>query len=155
MGIRACSDTGVSAGEMIEIFRCGVGMEGGQSGDWINMFPSPIDQPAIDHHLTSNSQRWHRVIQTAIATAIAAAEILDSSMSDTGTRRKNARWDKDIEVFKMMEFLARNASKAGDGGNFPATWYTQAAEHIAAFRSPDGNTKTGDQVETKYKFVFL
>ena len=76
-------------------------------------------------------------------------------MSDTGTRRKNARWDEDIEVFEMMEFLARNASKAGDGGNFPATWYTQAAEHIAAFQSPDGNTKMGDQVETKYKFVFL
>ena len=114
------------------------------------MFPSPIN-----HHLTSNSRRRCRIIQTAIATAIATAEILDSSMSDTGTRCKNARWDEDIEVFEMMEFLAHNASKAGDGGNFPATWYTQAAEHIAAFRSPDGNTKTGNQVKTKYKFVFL
>ena len=119
------------------------------------MFPSPIDQPAIDHHSTSNSRRRCRIIQTSIATAIAVAGILNSSMSDTGTRHKNARWDEDIEVFEMMEFLARNASKAGDGGNFPATWYTQAAEHIAAFRSPDGNMKMGNQVETKYKFVFL
>ena len=78
------------------------------------------------------------------------AEILDSSMSDTGTRCKNARWDKDIEVFEMMEFLVHNALKAGDGGNFPATWYNQAADHITAFQSPDGNMKMGDQVETKY-----
>ena len=55
----------------------------------------------------------------------------------------------------MMELLASNGSKAGDGGNFPATWYSQAADHIAAFWRPDGNTKTGDQVEMKYKFVFL
>ena len=59
--------------------------------------------------------------------------------------------------FQMMEFLANNASKVGDGGNFPATWYNQAADHIyiAAYRSPDGTTKTDDQVEAKYKFVFL
>ena len=76
-------------------------------------------------------------------------------MSDTGPKRKNARWDEDVEVFEMMEYLASNASKAGDGGNFPATWYNQAADHIAAIQSPHGTPKTGDQVKTKYKFVFL
>ena len=103
----------------------------------------------------AHHQCRHRIIQTAIATAITAAELLETSMSDTGTRCKNAMWDKDVKVFEMMEFLAHNASKAGDGGNFPATWYSQAADHIAAFQSPDGNMKMGDQVETKYKFVFL
>ena len=82
-----------------------------------------------------------------------ATSLLD--MNDTGTRHKNAKWDEDVEVFQIMEFLATNISKAGDGGNFPATWYNQAADHIAAFKDPDGMTKTGDQVETKYKFVFL
>ena len=55
-------------------------------------------------------------------------------MSDTGARCKNAKWDEDVEVFQMMEFLATNTSKVGDGGNFPATWYNQAADHIAAFK---------------------
>ena len=119
------------------------------------MFLSHINQPAINHHSTSNSWHQHRIIQTAIATAVAVAELLDTSMRETGTRCKNARWDEDIEVFEMMEFLACNASKTGNGSNFPTTWYSQAAEHIAAFQSPDGNMKTGDQVKTKYKFVFL
>ena len=119
------------------------------------MFPSPIDQSAIDHHSTSNSPCQYKIIQSGIGIAITAAELLDTSMSDTNTRHKNGRWDEDIEVFEMMEFLPHNASKAGDGGNFPATWYSQAADHIAAFQSPDGNMKTGDQAETKYQFVFL
>ena len=76
-------------------------------------------------------------------------------MSDTCARCNDAKWDEDVKVFQMMEFLATNTSKAGDGGNFPATWYNQAADHIAAFKGPDGMRKTGDQVETKYKFVFL
>ena len=45
-------------------------------------------------------------------------------MSDTAsTKQRNAKWDEDIEVLKMMEFLADNALKAGNGGNFPVTWY--------------------------------
>ena len=69
-------------------------------------------------------------------------------MSDSA-RPKN-EWDEDVEVFQMMEFLATNTSKAGDGGNFPATWYNQAADHIAAFKGPDGTTKTGDQVQREH-----
>ena len=76
-------------------------------------------------------------------------------MSDTSARCKNPKWDEYVKVFQMMEFLATNALKVGDGGNFPATWYILAADHIAAFKGPDGMTKTGDQVETKYKIVFL
>ena len=117
------------------------------------MFPSLIDQPTIDHHLTSTSRHGHRIIQFAITTTIAAASLLD--MNDTGARHKNVKWDEDVEVFQMMEFLATNASKAGDGGNFPATWYNQATDHIATFKGPDGTTKTGDQVKTKYKLVSL
>ena len=78
-------------------------------GDWsrvqIDMFPSLIDQPTINHHLTSNS--WHqcRIIQSAITTTIAAASLLD--MNDTGARHKNAQWDEDAKVFQMMAFLSR------------------------------------------------
>ena len=72
-------------------------------------------------------------------------------MSDTAsTKQRNVKWDEDVEVLKMMEFLADNASKAGNGGNFPATWYYQAAQHISAFKGPDGEAKTGEQVEMKY-----
>ena len=38
----------------------------------------------------------------------------------------------------MMEFLANTASQAGNGDNFPATWYHQAAKHISTFEDPDG-----------------
>ena len=77
-------------------------------------------------------------------------------MSDTAsTKWRNAKWDEDIEVLKMMEFLADNALKAGNGGNFPVTWYHQTVQHIAAFKGPDGEAKTGEQVEMKYRSVSL
>ena len=70
-------------------------------------------------------------------------------MSDTAsTTCRNSKWDEDVEVFKMMEFLVNNASKAGDGGNFPATRYHQAAQHIAAL-GPNDEAKTGEHVEMK------
>ena len=119
--------------------------------------PSPtIDQPAIDHHQHKATLNWwqrqQNIIYSAILTATSAYYLLN--MSDTAsTKWRNAKWDKDVEVLKMMEFLADNASKAGDGSNFPATWYHQAAQHIAAFKGPDGEEKTGEQVETKYQSV--
>ena len=73
-------------------------------------------------------------------------------MSETSAKRKNAKWDAD-EVFHMMQFLAQHASTAGDGGNFPASKYKEAASYIAQYQGPGGNVKTGDQVETKYKSV--
>ena len=66
---------------------------------------------------------------------------------------RNAKWDEDIEVFKMMEFLAYNALKAGDSSNIPVTLYHQAAEHIAAFKGPEDEGKPREQVEMKYQSV--
>ena len=88
------------------------------------MHSPAIDQPAIDHHQHKATLNWweHRqnIIYSAILTATSAYYLLN--MSDTAsTKQRNAKWDKDVEVLKMMEFLADNASKAGDGGNFPAT----------------------------------
>ena len=54
-----------------------------------------------------------------------------------------------------MEFLSQHASTAGDGGNFPASKYNEAASHLAQYRDSGSDIKTGDQVETKYKLVEL
>ena len=51
----------------------------------------------------------------------------------------------------MMEFLAQHVSMAGDGGNFPASKYNEAASHLAQYWDSSSNIKTWDQVETKYK----
>ena len=75
-------------------------------------------------------------------------------MSETSTKHKNAKWN-DNKVLQMMEFLSHHASMAGDGGNFPASKYNEAASHLAQYRDSGSDIKTGDQVETKYKLVKL
>ena len=55
----------------------------------------------------------------------------------------------------MMEFPAQHASMAGDGGNFPASKYNEAACHLAQYQDSGSDIKTGDQVEMKYKLVKL
>ena len=122
----------------------------------MTMSSSLID--SIDYNLTSSEaishqRRRHKIIHSAIITTIAAAYLLN--MSETSTKRKNAKWDEEVEVFQLMEFLAQHASVAGDGGNFPASLYNEAASHIAQYQGSGGNAKTGDQVETKYKLVCL
>ena len=49
----------------------------------------------------------------------------------------------------------KHASMAGDGGNFPASKYNETTSHIAQYRDPGCDMKTGEQVETKYKLVNL
>ena len=73
-------------------------------------------------------------------------------MSETSAKHKNAKWNNN-KVFQMMEFLAQHASMAGDGGNFPASKYNEAASHLAPYQDSGSDIKTGDQVETKYKSV--
>ena len=118
---------------------------------------SPSISDPIDYKLLSTraSLRHHRrqtIICSAIIATIAAVCLLD--MSESSTKCKNTKWDEEIEVFQMMEYLRQHASAAGDGGNFTASIYNEAASHIAQYRGSGGNVKTGDQVETKYKSVW-
>lgn len=121
-----------------------------------NMPSSPIDRSAIDYrHSRVTTSSWHcrrlKIMHSAII--ITAAYLLDMSDAEPPAKRKNAKWDEDVEVFQMMEYLKGTASKAGEGGNFPDTFYHQAAQHILPFKPPNTDPKTSTQVEGKYQAV--
>ena len=132
-------------------------MDGGAGAEFEQGMSSPpidpidlTDYTRSSREPTSHWQRRHKIIYTAILLIISAAHIL--GMSETSTKRKNAKWN-DNEVLRMMEFLSQHASMAGDSDNFPASKYNEAASHLAQYRDSGSDIKTGDQVETKYKSV--
>ena len=134
-------------------------MDGGAGAEFEQGMSSPpidpidlTDYTRSSREPTSHWQRRHKIIYTVILLIISAAHIL--GMSETSTKRKNAKWN-DNEVLRMVEFLSQHASMAGDGGNFPASKYNEAASHLAQYRDSGSDIKTGDQVETKYKSVKL
>lgn len=122
------------------------------------MSSSRIDPLPIDNHsrqATTRRLRRLRIIQSAIVVTIAASCLLDMSTSTTTTnKRKNAKWDEEIEVFQMMEYFVQHESSAERStGNFKAQVYNGAAAHIAQYRPAGTEPKTADQVENKYRSV--
>ena len=119
----------------------------GRSGVWTRHIFSP-HRSHCSHQLHTLIKRVHiplaTIIYTAILLIISAAHIL--GMSETSAKHKNAKWNNN-EVFWMMEFLAQHASTAGDGGNFPASKYNEAASHLAQYQDSGSDIKTG----TKWK----
>lgn len=134
-------------------------MHGSAGGGVRIAMSSPlIDQPpAIDRKATRKSsaywRRRRKLIESAITITLTAACVLEMSETGTSTKRKNAKWDEDVEVFEMMEFLKGIASKAGEGGLFPEAQYNQAAAHIQQHKPKGTDAKTGAQVENKYTTV--
>ena len=126
-------------------------VDGGAGAEFEQGMSSPTIDPinltdytCLSREPTSHWQCQHKSIYTAILLIISAAHIL--GMSETSAKHKNAKWNNN-EVFWMMEFLVQHASTAGDGGNFPASKYNEAASHLAQYWDSGSNIKTGDQVK--------
>lgn len=120
-----------------------------------------IDLPlAIDRKASrKGSTYWRRrreIIQSAIKVTLTAAYVLqmgnNKKQKSANDKSKNAKWDEEVEVFQLMEYLKGNASKA-TGGLFTDTVYNQAAEHIIPWKPVGTDNKTGAQVDTKYNRV--